>query len=228
MKLAIMVATILLTVSAFGQQRPVLALGNSDAAMNTALWPEDFPGVAVLTRSFYSRPCAYVLQFLPFVMNWYEQVYGGPPPVIVNYEGQCDVEQQNPVASYLTCAEQLAQAEHDQWPETPQIWVNVAPEPQYSLGPPSNYPGNIWALVLAYNWAGLHGTAALPGMPAYAVQHGIQLQIVDVYSLTVLGIWGNPAYFTRPSVDLNPAGETAADLGQNGIGAALCQYVTCQ
>jgi hypothetical protein len=191
------IAVLVLSITLCAQSNPVLIIGNSDAAMNGATWPTNFPGVPYQVRSFYSMTCEDILRFLGPVLQSWQNEYG-TPPVIVNFHGQCDAESNPPTApaALMSCVQSTSAMENSYFPGVPQIWVNVAPEPQYATGPPSNYPGTIWETIEVYN--------------SYYTMQG--LTIVDAWTPLALGVWGNPAYFTYPSVDPNPAGENAIDV----------------
>ena len=219
MKLRYIAALLLLTASCAAQTY-VLEIGNSDAAVNSRQLAQDEPQLTIVTRSYYSNTCTMIARFLPQVLASIQAQYG-PPAAIINWQGQCDVEQGHSPVTVLTCEQWTMAQESALWPTVPQIWPNVAPEPQYSLLPPSGYPGNIWAAVVVYNVATGQGIAGRSSLAQYANALGVPYLSVDAWTILHSGWWGNPSYFDVPSVDPNAAGEAALDT--QGIIPALQQ-----
>lgn len=189
---------------------PVLVIGNSDARENWLQWQHDFPGLQAQVYSFYSNDCSMIRWYLPAIIRTYKQRFG-TPPVILNWQGQCDMEKQHRVGEVLSCMEQIMALEAVAWPATPQIWPNIAPEPEYSLGYPSNYAPNIWQLVQVYNLAVQHGVNGLPSLSGAARQLGVPYYSFDAYGLLRAGVWANAEYYSYPSVDPNAEGEQLLD-----------------
>lgn len=201
---------------AFG---PIFDVGNSDARENYLQLSQDDPTIQAQVFSFYSNPCSSIQIMLPYLLNMYASLYGGLPPIaFLNWEGQCDMEKNHPISAVLTCEESIMQMENTAYPGTPQVWPNIAPEPQYSLGPPSSYSPMIWSLNISYNQAAQNGLGSIPGLPAYAAGLGASFMTVDAYDILRLGVWANPGYFNYPSVDPSGTGEQALDVSTTPAG----------
>ena len=224
MKLATLLATILLTAAAWGQLYFVNT-GHSQARTIDAFWqlnPHQLPLPLdhLRTVNHDSFKCARLVQFQDadarFIEMWHR------PDVMLLWNGDVDVEHETPTAQWIACAQQYLDGWLARWPGVVLLVPNVTIDSRATTGAPSYFSQQMPALNAEYNAA----LAALS--PQYAC-NGVYAGCViplDVKTMTTLQSgpdmgWGNP---TMLYIDtLTPGSQVVSMIVRNKLAMVIAR-----